>query len=337
MNDNKEGAKMFVATHVDDAPSTGNQRGFELLIERLKSVFEITIVKDPKMILGVQLERDYENKKLKLHQGAYIQRALEEFKLSGSTCKDIPMDPGVAPSVLKKIIALKADGKVIEQGREAELRSKIGKLIFLKTRPDVAFATAFMARFTCSAGDDEIRNVNNIFRYLMKDPSRGIILDGNKGFDLSMFCDADLGGDPESGKSTSGIVISIGGGGAMTYRSKLQRKVCDSTGMAETYAAHEGCRELQFYIDAFKDLRMDLPRPVLIKVDNDSVFKLNGGCINHAGSKHYRLAQGFIVDMIKSGDVQMKWVDTKVNRADLLTKALGRVLHAVHSKACLGE
>jgi hypothetical protein len=248
------------------------------------------------------------------------------------------MDPGVASTVLKKIVELsKAKGKTTEQGHETELRAKVGKLIYLKTRPDLAYATGFMARFCHSAGKEEVRNVNNIFLYAKKDPSRGIILNGDPDYILEAYADADLGGNPHSVKSTSGVVICMGNGGALLYRSKLQRMVADSTGMAEVYAAHRACRELQFFIDLCKELAMPIVLPIPLCVDNESVFKLNSGAINHAGSKHYRIAQAFIVDMINAGKIKLVKIDTKKNRSDQLTKALGRQLHGVHSSANFGD
>ena len=108
MTPNPSGAMFVLSTHVDDSTCTGNQLGYELTVARLKSIFEITIVPEPKLILGVQLERDYDAKTLKFHQENYISKALSEFKLDGSNCKDLPMDPGVANAVLKKIVELAA-------------------------------------------------------------------------------------------------------------------------------------------------------------------------------------------------------------------------------------
>ena len=86
-----------------------------------------------------------------------------------------------------------------------------------------------------------MRLLKNIFLYLKNDPSREIVLKGNGDDSLSAFSDADLGGDPQSTKSTSGVTLHMNG---LFFASKLQRKVADSTFMAETYAAHRACREI---------------------------------------------------------------------------------------------
>jgi hypothetical protein len=89
-------------------------------------------------------------------------------------------------------------------------------------------------------------------------------------------------------------------------------------------------------MDCCQDIGLPFTFPVPLHTDNESVFRLNSGRINHAGSKHYRIAQAFIVEMIKSSKVVMVKIDTKKNRADLLTKALGLLLHTLHSETCFG-
>ena len=129
----------------------------------------------------------------------------------------------------------------------------------------------------------------------------------------------------------------MNGGGALFFASKLQRKVADSTFMAETYAAHRACREILFFVDLCKALGLKITLPIPLSVDNDNVFNLNTESINHAGSKHFRIAQCFIVDCIRRGIVKMVKVDSRRNHADLLTKALLRALHSAHADTCFGD
>ena len=89
------------------------------------------------------------------------------------------MDPSVANAVLKKIVELAASKNnhpAQVGGFESISRSMIGKLLFLKYRPDVAFATTFMARFASCAGPDKFRLVKNIFLFLKTDPSLGKVV-----------------------------------------------------------------------------------------------------------------------------------------------------------------
>ena len=67
------------------------------------------------------------------------------------------------------------------------------------------------------------------------------------------------------------------------------------------------------------------------------MFHFSIRVINHARSKHFRIAQRFIVDCIHRGIVKLVKIDSRLNRSDLLTKALGKPLFGVHSAACFGD
>ena len=109
--------------------------------------------------------------------------------------------------------------------------------------------------------------------------------------------------------------------------------------MAETYAAHRACREILFFVDLCTAFKFKVKLPIPLCVDNNNVFLLNSGSINHAGSKHFRITQSFIVYCIHRGIVKLvkNLIDSRLNRSDLLTKALGKPLFSVHSAACFGD
>ena len=329
----KGGAKFFLATHVDDGPCTGNEAGFKLAIECLKSVFEITITKEPKMILGVQFDRDWGAKSIKLHQTTYIKSILRAFGLQNTRGRSTPMEKNTSSLIHKKLREIKERG---EQGRETDLKQRIGKLIYLKTRPDIAFASGFISRFGKSAGNEEVKMANDIIRYLGSYPGKGITFKAGDWAEMHWYSDSDLGGDPISSKSTSGIVCKDGAGNTLFFRSWLQRKVADSTGMAETYAAHDACKLIKLYVGMWQEAGMKVKLPVKLYVDSDNVCQLNKGVSSHHASRHYRLAQAFICEKVQEGLVELVYVPTDRNPADLLTKPLAFDAHHRHSKMLMG-
>ena len=114
------------------------------------------------------------------------------------------------------------------------------------------------------------------------------------------------------------------------------RKVMDSTGMGETYAAHEAVRVIEVYLKLLESMGVKVPRPVKLYVHNESVCKLQNGLRNMTGAKHYRIAQAYIVDHVNSGEVELCHIASENNPADLLTKALHPRLHQAHSKISMG-
>ena len=322
-------ARFFLATHVDDGPCTGNSAGYKLAVECLKSVFEITVTKEPKMILGVQIDRDFNTKTIKLHQTTYVKSMLSKFGLERCKERATPMEKNAAGIIHKKLREAKERGA---QGKEEDLQQRMGTLIYLKTRPDIAFANTFVARFSTSAGTEEVKMANDIMRYLAKFPSGGLQLKASNTPQMVWYADADLAGDPVTAKSTGGVIGQDGSGNTFFYRSWLQRKVSDSTGMAETYAAHEACRLIQLFVGLWKEVGLQIKLPVKLHVDSENVFKLSKGITNHHASRHYRIAQAFIAEKVKDGLVELVYIRTDKNPADLLTKALSREVHDRHAQ-----
>ena len=328
----KSGAKFFLATHVDDGTCTGNTAGYEVAIKCLRSVFEITIEKNPKLILGVQLDRDFGQTNIKLHQTTYIKSMIKQFQLEDCKGRSTPMERNATGIILKKLRDAKDKG---EQGRELDLMKRAGKLMYLKTRPDVSFAAGFVARFSKSAGDEEVKMATDIIRYLKEYPSAGILLTANKDAEMHWYVDADLAGDPTTAKSTSGIIGKDGAGNTIYFRSWLQKKVSDSTGMAETYAAHEACRLIKLYSDMWTEVGLKVNLPIKLYVDSANVLKLNKEVTSHHTSRHYRIAQAFIHEKVKEGLVELVYVPSEKNQADLLTKPLGKEFHHRHTNAVM--
>ena len=171
---------------------------------------------------------------------------------------------------------------------------------------------------------------NDIMRYLAKYTTGGLQLKAVAETQMVWYSDADLAGDPASSKSTNAVIGQDGAGNTFYFRSWLQRKVCDSTGMAETYAAHEACRLIQLYVGLWQEVGMPVKLPVKLYVDAVNVVKLNKGLTNHHSSRHYRIAQAFICEKVREGLVEIAFIPTDKNPADLLTKALSREVHQRH-------
>lgn len=65
--------------------------------------------------------------------------------------------------------------------------------------------------------------------------------------------------------------------------------------------------------------------PVVLHVDNKSAMELMKNPVQHGRSKHIDVRFHFIRECIDRGKLVIKYVATHEQRADILTKALGRV------------
>ncbi|GMH23047.1 hypothetical protein Nepgr_024890 [Nepenthes gracilis] len=111
--------------------------------------------------------------------------------------------------------------------------STIGSLMYTAvcTQPDIARAVGLVSRFLSNPGMEHWSAVKWIFRYLHGTSKMGLHFGGEK-LQLVRYTDADMAGDVDSRKSTSGYLIKYAGG-TVSWQFKLQKCVALSTTKAE--------------------------------------------------------------------------------------------------------
>lgn len=106
--------------------------------------------------------------------------------------------------------------------------------------------------------------------------------------------------------------------------------------MAETYAAHKCAKEVIWARDFLKEIRIPAKGPTVVKADNKAMIGQTINPINHAQSKHYRIAQHFIRELVKDSVIKFEYAETESNEADMNTKALGLSLFLSHRAMIMG-
>ncbi|TYJ96006.1 integrase [Cucumis melo var. makuwa] len=135
------------------------------------------------------------------------------------------------------------------------------------------------------------------------------------------FCDSDWGGNVDDHKSTSGYVFSMGSG-VFSWTSKKQSVVALSTTEAEYISlAAAGCQALWLRW-MLKELKCIQKCETVLFCDNGSAIALSKNPVFHGRSKHIRIKYHFIRDLVKDGEVIVKYCKTQDQVADIFTKAL---------------
>ena len=136
------------------------------------------------------------------------------------------------------------DEKEKEEMNKIHYASAVGSLMYAMvcTRPDIAHSVGVVSRFLANPGKKHWEAVKWILRYL-KGTSHHCLCFGNNEIMLEGFADADMAGDVNTRKSTTGYVYTFAGA-AVSWVSKLQKVVALSTTEAEYIAATEACKEM---------------------------------------------------------------------------------------------
>ena len=116
----------------------------------------------------------------------------------------------------------------------------VGALQYLAvaTRPDIAYSVGVLCRFNSNPGVQHWKAVKHLFRYLKSTLDLKLTYAPTDCVEMfQAYSDADHGGNPDNGHSSSGILIKMGSG-VISWKSSLQSTVSLSTTEAEFIA---GC------------------------------------------------------------------------------------------------
>ena len=145
----------------------------------------------------------------------------------------------------------------------------IGKLNYLAlgTQPDISFTTSTLARFSSNPGPEHWRAVKHLFRYI-KGTMDYKLTYGRTPHPTAFlsYSDADYAGDQDKARSTSGWVILMGGG-AVSWSSKLQTRVAESTTESEYIP-----KEMAPFRWVLEDIGYKVELPILLGMDNQSAI-----------------------------------------------------------------
>ncbi|GKE44489.1 hypothetical protein Tco_1471773 [Tanacetum coccineum] len=171
----------------------------------------------------------------------------------------------------------------------------IGGLMYLiSSRPDIAFATFVYAHYQARPTVKHLKEVKRIFRYLRQSYNMGLWYLKNSGFELIAYLDADHAGCKDDCKSTLGGLQFLGGK-LISWSSKKQDCIAMSTAEAE-------------YIPMY--------------CDSKSAIAISCNPVQHSKTKHIDIRYHFIKEHVENGTVELYFVGTKYQLADLFNKAL---------------
>ena len=320
-------------THVDDTVAIGDEKGLKKLANTLEKRFKITSKRNPTVITGVQVERDRVKKTLKLHQAAYTSALLDKYDRTDSRPVDTPMDAGTC----KALMLLPTDD--LNKEVITKYQQIVGALMWLmRTRPDMQFTIQLLSRFLRCATEAHIEiALGRPMKYLAGTINHGIVYDPGDGeWTLWGSSDADLAGDLTTARSTIAYASFLGNVGCISSSSILERKICNSTGMSETFA-HQGlAKQICWERHLLHELGFEQKQPTKALTDNEGVQKQSTKAINHTGAKHYRISQAMIRQLNTDKVIDTDRVPTDLNCTDMLTKPLPTAAFERHKLRMMG-
>ncbi|KAK8952543.1 hypothetical protein KSP39_PZI003450 [Platanthera zijinensis] len=285
------GEFIYLLLYVDDMLIAASS---QLEIYRMKrqfsKQFEMKELGEARKILGMEICRDKEAGKVWLTQRAYIEKVLKRFGIDDTT-------------------------KAVTLPLAAHFQLSANLL-------DIAQAIGVVSRFMHDPDQGHWQAIKWILRYLKGTIDVGLVYERQQSsVGLCMgYTDSDYAGDIDRRRSTTGYLFTLAGG-PVSWRSTLQSTVALSTTEAEYMAVTEAMKEAIWMQGLLDDLGVE-HMTLTVFCDSQSAIFLTTNPVHHARTKHIDVRYHFVRDMIETGEVLLKKIDTKENHADMLTKVL---------------
>ena len=192
------------------------------LKKQLRGRFEMTGLGDMSKVLGLNVTRDRENRTVTIDQKDYTEDILERY---GMINCNVALTPGVGPYIS---LNQPADKLLDEQGKQ-RYQSIAGALMFLVQvlRYDTLYAVNQLARAMSKPLKARMGAAKHVLRYLAGSVNFPITFK-RSGFKLTTYTDANCGGNPDNGKSTSSYIV-MHANGPISFKVGLQSPTAQST------------------------------------------------------------------------------------------------------------
>lgn len=204
---------IILLLYVDDMLIVGpNSIKIQKLKNKLNESFDMKDLGPVKKILGMQILRDRKKGKLWLSQENYIEKVLERFNMDKAKSVSCPL---AAHFKLSKSQSPSSEEER-EEMEKVPYASAVGCLMYAMvcTRPDIGYALGVVSRFLANPGKEHWTAVKWILKYL-RGTSKLCLCFGSDRHVLQGFTDADLAGDIDTMRSTSGYLFTFAGGGCI--------------------------------------------------------------------------------------------------------------------------
>ncbi|GJP56161.1 hypothetical protein CLOM_g15211 [Closterium sp. NIES-68] len=147
---------------------------------------------------------------------------------------------------------------------------------------------------------------------------------------LTAFSDASWASEPEDMTSVGGFICCIGGG-PTAWESKKQVDQALSSVESEYMALFRAIREVVWQRRLLAELGEEQQGPTPLYCDSQGAISLAKNPVLHGLTKHMKVKWHWVRSMVPAGKVELHYVKTTAQPADMMTK---RLIEQQHWQCC---
>jgi hypothetical protein len=205
-------------------------------------------------------------------------------------------------------------------------RSLVRSLMYVASGscPDIMFAVSKLLRFLDCYREAHWQAAVCVVCYLKGTQDLALELGGSTISPTVIgYCDSDYANDPGSNgqRSVSGYCFTLGSG-VISWLSKKQKTITDSTCAAKYTAMSDASQELVWMRTLLCELRFNPLTATALLCDNTAAVLLCGDQAFHNRVKHLNIKYHWICERIENRELLVGQIPTSGNVANAMTKAL---------------
>jgi hypothetical protein len=324
---NQKTLTLILPIYVDDLFPIGDKLLTDQFEEWIGDYFDVTILGDASLFLGIRVKRNRTAKipDLILDQQIYVRAMLRKHNVDTSKKSNYPISALGATYIERS-----KDEPPATRDEVRKYQSLIGSLMYLMlgTRPDIAYAVGRFARFAHDPSKEHFKAVSRIFAYVNATANFGIgyqkTINDEDDIDPYCNCDADYAGELATGhrrKSTSGNVFFMCNG-LVSWSSKLQKTVATSTMESEYISLYTAAKQAVWTRQIFEAVGVPFKNPLDIWCDNQAAISVAKGEGSHEAKKHIDVKYHYVQELVEKEQINVEYIESGDNDADILTKCL---------------
>ena len=200
----------------------------------------------------------------------------------------------------------------------------IGSVLWLVvvSRPDAAYAVGTLSQFIQNLGPAHWEALKQVISYLGSTKNLWLTFGGNNRTMVEGYCDSDWASQQHH-HSISGFSFHFGHG-AVSWSSKKQNIVALSSMEAEYIAQTHAAKEAMWLQIFISEMQGKKEKGITLLCDNQGAIALAKDNKFHSRTKHIDLHYHFICEAVEDRKINVKYIPTSENVADIFTKPLAK-------------
>jgi len=196
------------------------------------------------------------------------------------------------------------------------------KLLYLakRVRPDILTAVSFLCKRVQEPTVEDMKKFTKVIKYIRHTRDLGIVLEADKMLAVLAYVDSSYGVHNDL-RSHTGVVIGLGNG-PVYAKSSTQKINTKSSTESELVGLSDSTNQVIWCRNFILDQGYSVDAAKVYQDNQSTIAMVKNGKSTSDKTKHIAVRFYFVADRVKSGEINIEYMNTGDMIADILTKPL---------------